>query len=64
MNWSTGLSSAISDLEVEHREVQSHFYEIKYFIKDSKDFLVISTTRPETMLADQAVVVHPEDKPL
>ena len=62
VNWSTGLSSAISDLEVEHREVQSHFYEIKYFIKDSKDFLIISTTRPETMLADQAVAVHPEDK--
>ena len=62
VNWSTGLSSAISDLEVEHREVQSHFYEIKYFLKDSEDFLVISTTRPETMLADQAVAVHPEDE--
>ena len=61
VNWSTGISSAISDLEVEYRKVKSRLYEIKYFCKDQKDFLVISTTRPETIFADQAIAVHPED---
>lgn len=61
VNWSTGLSSALSDLEVEYRSVQSYLYEIKYFSKDRKEFLIVSTTRPETIFADQALAVHPKD---
>ena len=61
VNWSSGLSSALSDLEVEYREVDSHLWKIRYPLKDKKDFLIIATTRPETLLADQAVAVHPDD---
>ncbi len=62
VNWSPALSSAISDLEVEHKEVSSSLWYIRYYLEDKKDYLVIATTRPETLLADQALAVHPEDK--
>ena len=62
VNWSPALCSAISDLEVEHREVSSSLWYIRYYLEDKKNYLVIATTRPETLLADQALAVHPEDE--
>ncbi|MDE0151805.1 MAG: valine--tRNA ligase [Bdellovibrionales bacterium] len=62
VNWSPALSSAISDLEVEHKEVSSSLWYIRYYLEDKKNYLVIATTRPETLLADQALAVHPEDE--
>jgi len=61
VNWDTKLETAISDLEVEQREVQSNLYYIKYKIEEENNFIVISTTRPETMLGDTAVAVNPKD---
>ena len=61
VNWSPGLSSAISDLEVDHREVKSYLWEINYPLLGKNESLVVSTTRPETLFADQALAVHPED---
>ena len=62
VNWDTVLKTAISDLEVDQREVNSKLYYIKYPIENSEDFITIATTRPETMLGDSAVAVHPKDK--
>ena len=62
VNWDTVLKTAISDLEVDQREVNSKIYYIKYQLEQSDDFIVIATTRPETMLGDTAVAVHPKDK--
>ena len=62
VNWDPGLESAISDLEVEHKEVDGHLWHIKYPIVDSSEYLVIATTRPETILGDTAICVHPDDK--
>jgi len=61
VNWDTKLETAISDLEVEQREVQSNLYYIKYKIENENVFLTIATTRPETMLGDTAVAVNPKD---
>lgn len=61
INWSPSLRSAISDLEVEHKETKGHLWHIKYFLEGEKDFIVVATTRPETLLGDTAVAVHPED---
>jgi valyl-tRNA synthetase len=61
VNWDPGLHSAISDLEVENREVVDELYEIDYPIEGSERVITIATVRPETMLADTAVAVHPED---
>ena len=61
VNWDPGLQSAVSDAEVEHKDVQGHFYHIKYQIKDSKDTLEVATTRPETLFGDTAVAVNPND---
>ena len=62
VNWDTVLKTAISDLEVDQREVNSKLYYIKYPIENSEDFITIATTRPEIMLGDSAVAVHPKDK--
>ena len=62
VNWDTKLETAISDLEVEQREVQSNLYYIKYKIDGEINYLTIATTRPETMLGDTAVAVNPNDK--
>ncbi len=63
INWSPKLESALSDLEVEHRDVKGHLWHLKYPIEGaSETFLVVATTRPETMLGDTAVAVHPEDE--
>ena len=55
VNWDTVLKTAISDLEVDQREVNSKLYYIKYPIENSEDFITIATTRPETMLGDTAL---------
>ncbi|HSX20514.1 MAG TPA: valine--tRNA ligase [Gammaproteobacteria bacterium] len=62
VNWDPVLHTAISDLEVEAEEEQGSLWHIRYPLVDSQDFLVVATTRPETMLGDVAVAVHPEDK--
>ncbi|HVI97907.1 MAG TPA: valine--tRNA ligase [Sphingomonas sp.] len=70
VNWDPGLGTAISDLEVETREVQGKFWHLKYPLADpgsgsgagSAGFIHVATTRPETMLADMAVAVHPTDE--
>jgi len=63
VNWSSGLQTAISDLEVEQKTTQGAFYFIKYFLADeSGEYITIATTRPETIFADVAVAVHPTDE--
>lgn len=62
INWCPSCQTAISDAEVDHEESQGKFWHIKYPVKDSDESLVIATTRPETMLGDLAVAVHPEDE--
>jgi len=62
INWDPAAQTALSDEEVIHKEVQSKLYHVRYPIKDSNEFVTIATTRPETILADTAVCVHPDDK--
>src|SRR4051794_4529478 len=62
VNWDPKFGTAISDLEVETKEVQGHFWHLKYPYEDGSGFIHVATTRPETMLADMAVAVHPTDK--
>ena len=62
VNWDPGSRSAISDLEVENREVEDALYSIDYPVEDSDRVLTVATVRPETMLADTAVAVNPEDE--
>ena len=62
VNWDPELCTAISDLEVEQRETQGNYWHIRYPIEgDEGQFVTVATTRPETMLGDTAVAVHPED---
>lgn len=62
VNWSGPLETAISDLEVEYRQVKSFLWHIQYPLEDGSGFLTIATTRPETLLGDTAVCVNPEDE--
>jgi len=62
VNWDPGLGSAISDLEVEDREVTDALVEIAYPLADGSGELIVATVRPETMLGDTAVAVHPDDE--
>ena len=62
VNWDTVLKTAISDLEVDQREVNSKLYHIRYPIENSDQFITIATTRPETMLGDTAIAVNPNDE--
>jgi valyl-tRNA synthetase len=62
VNWDPKLQSAISDAEVDHLEVKGFFYHILYKVKDSDQLLEIATTRPETLFADTAVAVNPNDE--
>jgi len=62
VNWDPGSQSAISDLEVENREVTDTLYGIDYPLEGSERVLTVATVRPETMLADTAVAVHPDDE--
>jgi valyl-tRNA synthetase len=61
INWCPRCKTALSDVEVEHEETKGHLYYIKYPLADGKGFLVVATTRPETMLGDTAVAVNPND---
>lgn len=61
-NWCCHCQTTISDIEVEHLDKPGHLYYIKYPVKDSKEHLPVATTRPETMLGDVAVAVHPGDE--
>ena len=61
-NWCPRCASALSDLEVKHRDEEGNLYHIRYPIEDSDEHLTIATTRPETMLADTAVAVNPDDE--
>jgi valyl-tRNA synthetase len=62
LNWCPVCLTVLSDLEVLHEERQGHLWYIKYPVVGTKDFLVVATTRPETMLGDTAVAVNPEDE--
>jgi valyl-tRNA synthetase len=62
VNWDPGLGTAISDLEVETKEVKGSFWQIRYPLADGSGSITVATTRPETMLADMAVAVHPDDE--
>ncbi len=62
VNWDPKLLTAISDLEVEQKEVEGKFWYFKYPLENSDEFLTIATTRPETMLGDTAVAVNPDDE--
>ena len=62
VSWDPILKSAVSDLEVESEEEEGHLWHIRYPIEGSDASLVVATTRPETMLGDTAVMVHPEDE--
>lgn len=61
-NWCPNCNTSISDIEVEYEEKDGNFWHLRYPIKDSGEYLVVATTRPETMLGDTAVAVHPEDE--
>ena len=62
INWCPCCKTAISDAEVEYEEADSFLWHIKYPTEDGKSFIVVATTRPETMLGDTAVAVHPKDR--
>jgi len=62
VNWDPKFQTAISDLEVETRDVQGNFWTLSYPLADDSGAIQVATTRPETMLADMAVAVHPEDE--
>jgi len=61
VNWCPATQSAVSDLEVENQEVNGHLWHFRYPLTDGTGYLEVATTRPETMLGDTAVAVHPED---
>ena len=62
VNWDPVLLTAVSDLEVISKEESGYLWHIKYQVSDSEEILVVATTRPETMLGDSAVAVHPDDE--
>jgi len=62
VNWCPRCSTAISDLEVNYEPAQGHLWYLRYPVKDSDESVVVATTRPETMLGDTAVAVHPDDE--
>ena len=62
INWCPRCHTALSDIEVEHEEKAGHLWHLRYPVVGTDDYLVVATTRPETMLGDTAVAVHPEDE--
>ena len=62
INWCPNCITALSDAEVEHAEQAGHFWHIKYPVKGTDEFVIIATTRPETLFGDTAVAVNPEDE--
>jgi len=61
VNWDPGTESVISDIEVDYKEVEGNLYYIRYFVNATDKSVCVATTRPETMLGDVAVAVHPDD---
>lgn len=61
INWDPAARTALSDIEVEYKEVNGHLYHLQYPLSDGTGSITVATTRPETMLGDTAVAVHPED---
>ncbi|MBD22657.1 MAG: valine--tRNA ligase [Alphaproteobacteria bacterium] len=64
VNWDTVLETAVSDLEVNQKEVDGSLWFIKYKILENSDYLTVATTRPETMFGDTAIAIHPQNKKL
>jgi len=62
INWCPRCQTALSDLEVEHKDIVGHLYYIRYPLTESEGFVTVATTRPETFLGDTAVAVNPEDE--
>lgn len=62
INWDPAAKTALSDIEVEYKEVQGKLYHMRYPLKGGGGYITVATTRPETMLGDTAVAVHPEDE--
>ncbi len=62
INWCPRCATALSDLEVEHKDIQGHLYYVKYPLAEDDGFITVATTRPETILGDTAVAVNPKDK--
>src|SRR5699024_5043757 len=62
INWCPSCSTAISDAEVEHEETKGSIWHVKYPLKDKEGYIVIATTRPETILGDLAIAVNPRDE--
>ncbi|AQZ48958.1 valine--tRNA ligase ValS [Paenibacillus larvae subsp. larvae] len=62
INWDPTARTALSDIEVEYKEIQGNLYHLEYPLKDGSGSITVATTRPETMLGDAAVAVHPEDE--
>jgi valyl-tRNA synthetase len=62
VNWCPACLTVLSDLEVNHEDRQGHLWHIRYPVAGTKEYVVVATTRPETMLGDTAVAVHPEDE--
>ena len=62
VNWCTNCNTSVSDIEVEYHEEKTHLWHIRYKIVDEDKYVIVATTRPETMLGDTAVAVHPDDE--
>jgi len=62
INWDPAARTALSDIEVIYKELNGHLYHLRYPLKDGSGYITVATTRPETMLGDTAVAVHPEDE--
>ncbi|GMK47210.1 valine--tRNA ligase [Paenibacillus glycanilyticus] len=62
INWDPAARTALSDIEVEYKELNGHLYHLQYPLKNGSGYITVATTRPETMLGDTAVAVHPEDE--
>ncbi|MCR5740901.1 MAG: valine--tRNA ligase [Gammaproteobacteria bacterium] len=62
INWDTEAKTALSDIEIEHKDTNGALYHIAYPLMDNSGEIIVATTRPETMFADQAVMVHPKDE--
>lgn len=62
INWDPKAQTALSDIEVEHKEVVGNFYTLKYYLEDKTEYLEVATTRPETIFGDSALAINPSDK--
>ena len=62
INWDVEAKTALSNIEVEHEEVEGSFYYFRYYLEDKSDYIQIATTRPETMFGDTALMIHPDDE--